>query len=156
MPKMGGVTVERVRKVKDRKIVVGLRTEEAKNKMKERLKGAQNHLRVEDVQNKDPMVVLKDVLNQHTDEDIKMALENQNKDIFAGIDRAEAASGSEQGTRTTHISLCGGSEWRTNRRWSNAQCASGYGHGRKFCKENIEKCSHCSGPSHQKAKVAYC
>lgn len=44
---------------------------------------------MEDVKNKDPLVILKDVLTYNTDEDIHKALKNQNSDLFEGLKQEE-------------------------------------------------------------------
>ncbi|KAL0892590.1 hypothetical protein ABMA27_014319 [Loxostege sticticalis] len=87
--KDGWVTVERVRKVKDKKVILGCRTMEERDKVKERLKGAESHLRFEDMKNQDPMVILRDVINSHTDEDVKSAIRNQNGMVFRGLEPKE-------------------------------------------------------------------
>lgn len=87
--KEGWVNVEKVRKAKDRKVIVGCRTVEEREKVKERLKNAGTLLQVEEVQNKNPLVALRDVLSYNNDEDVIKALRNQNKDLFAGTDGDE-------------------------------------------------------------------
>ncbi|KAL0870230.1 hypothetical protein ABMA27_006370 [Loxostege sticticalis] len=84
--KDGWVTVERVRKVKDKKVILGCRTVEERERVKERLKGASDRLNVEDMRNHDPMVILRDVMVHHTDNDIKTAIRNQNGVVFRGLD----------------------------------------------------------------------
>lgn len=53
-----GIQVERFRKVKNQKIIVGCKWEEERRKVKERLAGAQDHLIVEDIKYKNPLLVL--------------------------------------------------------------------------------------------------
>ncbi|XP_028176645.1 uncharacterized protein LOC114364620 [Ostrinia furnacalis] len=175
--KDGWVTVERVRKVKDRKVVVGCRTEEARQRIKERLKGAADHLSVEDIKNQDPMVVLKDVLLVNSDEDILLALKNQNADVFADVKKEDNRVEIKY-RRKARNQLCSHVVLKVSPRLYNnligrgyahidmqrikvedqsplIQCSSclGYGHGRRFCKETIPKCSHCGGP-HMKRDCA--
>ncbi|KAL0882734.1 hypothetical protein ABMA27_001157 [Loxostege sticticalis] len=69
--KDGWVTVERVRKVKDKKVILGCRTMEERDR---------------DMKNQDPMVILRDVISSHTDEDVKSAIRNQNGMVFRGLE----------------------------------------------------------------------
>lgn len=175
--KEGGVKVDRIRKAKDRKIIVGCRTEEERQAVKERLRKAEKHLQVEEMQNKDPMVILKDVLNYNSDEEIIRALRNQNTEIFkdlnANAQKMEVAY--KKRTRNPHTShiimrvspriwqrmIKEGSVHIDLQRVRVAdqsplvQCSLclGYGHGRRFCKETLAKCSHCGGP-HMRAECA--
>ncbi|KAL0822118.1 hypothetical protein ABMA28_005482 [Loxostege sticticalis] len=84
--KDGWVTIERVRKVKDKKVILGCRTIEDRDRVKERLKGASDRLNFEDMKNHDPMVILRDVMTHHTDNDIKTAIRSQNGVVFRGLD----------------------------------------------------------------------
>lgn len=168
--KDGWVTVERVRKVKDRKVVVGCRTEEERERIKERLKGAQDRLTVENVTNQDPMVIVKDVLSSHSDEDIIKALRNQNKGIFKDLDAKDDRVEVKfrriaRNSHNNHVALKV-SPLLYNRMLNRGymhidlqkvivkdqsplvQCSIclGYGHGRRFCRETIPKCSHCGDP----------
>ncbi|XP_045541519.1 uncharacterized protein LOC123723024 [Papilio machaon] len=87
--KDGGVRVDKIRKAKDRKVIVGCETEEERNILKKRLKKAEEHLEVKDIKNKNPLVVLKDVFNYNTDEEILAALKNQNKDMMQDVEGIE-------------------------------------------------------------------
>lgn len=83
--KEGWVTVQRVRKAKDRKVIMGFKSKDDQNKVKERLQEG-NKLVVEEVKNKDPLLVLRDVLSVNTDDDVLRALRNQNRSVFHGLD----------------------------------------------------------------------
>lgn len=85
--KEGWVTVQRVRKAKDRKVILGFKSKDDQNKVKERLKG--NHLVVEEIKNKNPLLVLRDVLLVNSDDDVLRALRNQNKGIFHDLDNEQ-------------------------------------------------------------------
>lgn len=174
--KEGGVQVEKIRKAKDRKVIVGCRTETERDKVKERLTKAIG-LNVEDVKNKDPMVMLKNVLQLNTDDDVLKALRNQNKTLFQGVNQVDdrvsiAFKRRTRNPHTSHIVLrVSPILWQRMTQAEAAhidlqrvriedqsplvQCSLclGYGHGRRFCKETLEKCSHCGGP-HLKAKCA--
>ncbi|KAL0820007.1 hypothetical protein ABMA28_004875 [Loxostege sticticalis] len=168
--KDGWVTVERVRKVKDKKVILGCRTLEERERVKERLKGASDRLNVEDMRNHDPMVILRDVMTHHTDNDIKTALRNQNGVVFRGLDgkddRLEVKFRRKaRNPLMTHIVLRvsptiynrmleKGSVHIDMQRVRVAdqsplvQCSMclAYGHGRRFCKVEVPKCTHCGGP----------
>ncbi|KAL0852502.1 hypothetical protein ABMA27_006372 [Loxostege sticticalis] len=168
--KDGWVTVERVRKVKDKKVILGCRTIEEREKVKERLKGTENHLRFEDMRNQDPMVILRDVIATHTDEDVKKALRNQNGLVFRGLepkeDRMEVKFRRKaRNTFMSHIVLRVSPQIYNRMLEKGAlhidmqrvrvadqsplvQCSLclAYGHGRRFCKETTPKCTHCGGP----------
>lgn len=166
--KDGWVTVQRVRKAKDRKIILGFKSKDDQNKVKERLQG--NQLVVEEIQNKDPLLVLRDVLLANTDDDVLRALRNQNKDIFRGLDKDEQRieiryRRKARNPLTGHIVIS-----TSPRLWKRAleqgalhvdlqrirvadqsplvQCTRclGYGHNKRVCKEAADLCGHCGGP----------
>lgn len=171
----GWVQVERVRKAKDRKVIMGCRTKEERNKIKERLETAGEQLVIEEVRNKDPLLILRDVLAVHSDEEILKALRNQNRGVFRGLEDKEARVSVKYRKKARnplngHIILS-----VSPAIWQRAvdakrlridlqqvhvedqsplvQCTRclGYGHGRRFCKEPADLCSHYGGP-HLKAE----
>ncbi|KAL4714192.1 hypothetical protein ACJJTC_008546 [Scirpophaga incertulas] len=71
----GEEVLEKVRKTERRRV-------------KERLQGAKEDLTVEEINNHDPLVILRDVLYVKTDEEIGKALKNQNKEIFKDEENA--------------------------------------------------------------------
>lgn len=175
--KEGWVRVERVRKARDRKIIMSCRTEEERTKIRQRIEGAGKRLVCEEVSNKDPLLILKDVLLINNDDDVLKAIKNQNQNIFSGIDqrddrieikyRRKARNpltghiivstspaiwkrATEAGT--LHIDL---QRIRVEDQSPLVQCTRclGYGHGKRFCKETIDLCSHCGGP-HLRAMCA--
>lgn len=167
--KDGWITVQKVRKAKDRKIIMGFKTKEDQNKVKERIEKVSKNLVVEEVKNKDPLLVLKDVLLVNSDEDVLKALKNQNKCLFQnleqGEDRVEIKFRKRaRNPHTGHIIIS-----TSPKIWRRAvdagalhidlqlvrvadqsplvQCTRclAYGHGRRFCKEAADLCSHCGG-----------
>ncbi|KAL0858264.1 hypothetical protein ABMA27_012168 [Loxostege sticticalis] len=80
-----GFQIDRVRKGKDRKIILGCRTRAEIDKVREKLEKEGKHLRVEDIQNKDPLVVLRDLLSYNGDEEVLKGLRAQNKELFEGV-----------------------------------------------------------------------
>lgn len=168
--KEGWVAVEKVRKGKDRKVIMGFKTREDQGKMKEKLGREGNHLVVEEVKNKDPLLILRDVLSINTDEDVLKALNNQNRNIFHGLSDEEGrveikyrrkARNPHTGhviisvsptvwrravdAGTLHIDL---QRVRVADQSPLVQCTRclAYGHGRRVCKETADLCSHCGGP----------
>ena len=161
--------VERVRKAKDRKIVMGCKTQEERRKIKERIEAVGQNLIVEEVKNKDPLLILKDVLLIHSNEDILKALQNQNRGVFFDLGEGERTTvkyrKKARNPHTCHVVLSVSPMiWRraidaqTVRidlqrirvadQSPLVQCTRclGYGHGRRFCKEPADLCSHCGGP----------
>lgn len=69
-----GLQIYRIRKAKDRKIIIGCSSLEELGKVKERLKRATKQLIVEDIKNKDPQIVLKDLRSCNTDDDFLYTL----------------------------------------------------------------------------------
>lgn len=173
--KEGWVKIEKVRKARDRKVIMGFHSEEERRKAKERLTGEGTGLDVEEVKNRDPLLVLKGVLSMNTDDDIVKALRNQNRELFANLNSGDdrilvkyrkqtrnphtnnvVLSSSPIlwsriiGMGSVHIDL---QRVRAEDQSPLVQCSRclGYGHSRKFCKESVDGCSHCGGP-HLKAK----
>ncbi|XP_026331273.1 uncharacterized protein LOC113238652 [Hyposmocoma kahamanoa] len=168
--KEGWVRVERVRKAKDRKIIMSCRTKDERAQIKERLEKSGKRLVCEEVQNKDPLLILKDVLNKNNDEDIEKALKNQNRHVFSGLEPKDLRMTVKYRRKarnplTGHIVLS-----VSPALWKRAieagalhidlqrikvedqsplvQCTRclGYGHGKRYCKEAVDLCSHCGGP----------
>lgn len=169
--KEGWITVQKVRKARDRKIIMGFRTVEEQKKVKERIGRTGSSLVIEEVRNKDPLIVLRDVRPVNTDEDVLKAMRNQSKHIFHGLDKSENRMDIKYRKRarnplTGHIIISTSPKiWRRAveagalhidmQRVKVAdqspliQCSRclEYGHGRRFCKETVDLCSHCGGPT---------
>lgn len=168
--KEGWVKVSKVRKAKDRKIIMSCSTKEEREKVKDRLLKAGKHLNVEDAKNKDPLIILKDVLLANSDEDVIKAMRNQNREIFRGLDKSEDRleikyRRKARNPHTGHIIVS-----TSPRIWKRTvdmgslhidlqsvrvadqsplvQCSRclGYGHSKRYCKEAADLCSHCGGP----------
>ncbi|CAG4991061.1 unnamed protein product [Parnassius apollo] len=127
-------------------------------------------LKVAPIKNKDPLVILKDVFIDSEEEDIIKALYAQNKDVFFGLteEDMEMAIKFKKRTRnpkTVHIILqVRPKVWqrmteagalyldlqrvRVEDQSPLIQCTKclAFGHGRKFCTESVDRCSHCGGP----------
>lgn len=174
--KNGWCVVEKVKKVKNQKIVVGCKTKEEKERVCERLRKAKG-LKFEDLKNKDPLVILRGVMAVNTDEDILTALRKQNGSVFEGLknDEDRVSIKYKKKTRnphTQHVVLAVSPIlWsRLTERGSAhidiqrvkvedqsplVQCSQclGYGHSRRTCTGGGDKCSHCGGP-HLRAQCA--
>lgn len=172
--KEGWIQVDRVRKAKDRKIVLSCRNENDRKKIRERIEETGDQLVAEDIRNKDPLLVLRDVLTINSDEDVLKALTNQNKDLFSDLQHGEDRLQIKYRKRarnihTNHV-VISTSPTIWNRAISAGtvridlqrirvadqspltQCTRclGYGHSKRFCKETVDLCSHCGGP-HQRS-----
>ncbi|XP_041972130.1 uncharacterized protein LOC121728089 [Aricia agestis] len=166
--KDGWVKVERTRKVKNRRVVVGCVSEEERNKVKERLKKNEG-LIVEDVKNKNPLLAFRDVMKFDI-ADFVTAFTNQNADIFEGLKGDEKKVEIVFGMKArnplqnhlvvrvspqvwkrcmnvgyAHIGL---GRVRVEDQSPLVQCfrCLGYGHTKRVCREEKERCSHCAGP----------
>lgn len=173
--KEGWVKVERIRKARDRKVIMGFGSKAERDKVKDRLGKDSPNLTVEDMKNRDPLLVLKGVLAANSDEDIAKALRNQNKDVFHGLDGEGARivvkyRRKARNPHTNHVVIS-----TSPVVWQRAldlgslhidlqrvkvedqspliQCTRclGYGHGKRLCKETTDLCSHCGGP-HMRAE----
>ncbi|KAL0881273.1 hypothetical protein ABMA27_002370 [Loxostege sticticalis] len=165
-----GLQIDRVRKGKDRKIILGCRTRQEMEKVREKLGKEGQNLRVEDIQNKDPLVVLRDLLSYNGDEDVLRGLRAQNRELFEGVsgedDRIEVKY--RKRTRnplTSHVVLKVSPALWTRLTGAGVvhvdlqrvrvldqspliQCSRclHYGHGKRFCRETVDVCCHCAGP----------
>lgn len=168
--KESGVRVERVRKGKDRKIIIGCGTKEELGKVKERIIKSGKKLKVEEIKNKDPLVVLNDVLKYNMDEDIIKCIRQQNRDLFKGIKEEEDRMTVKyrKGARnhlTAHVVLQVSPQlWKrlvdserihidlqkikAEDQSPLVQCSRclGYGHTKRLCTQEADLCSYCGGP----------
>lgn len=169
--KDGWVKVERVRKAKDRKVVVACKTQEDRRRIKERIEMVGDSLMVEEVKNRDPLVILRGVLKIHSDDEVIRALRNQNREVFGDPNDEDnrVKVRYRKRTRNPHTSDVvlevspgiwrAATEERTLRvdlqrvrvedQSPLVQCSRclGYGHSRRYRKEEeVDVCSHCGGP----------
>lgn len=164
-----GLKIERVRKAKDQKVIIGCTTQEELGRVKGKLNKEAN-LIVEDIKNKDPLIVLKDVMSYNTDDDIIKSLRIQNKNALDGVSEDELRFEVRYRKRTrnphtSHVVLkVSPSVWRrlTEKEMVHidlqrvrvmdqsplVQCTRclGCGHSKKLCTETVDLCSHCGGP----------
>lgn len=166
-----GVKIDRIRKARDQKVILGCQSKQEIERVKERLKKSGGHLQVEEIANKDPLVIFKYVMDYLTDDEVLGALIKQNGHLFKDeLEKSTAAIKVKyrRRTRNKHVShivlTVPPVMWR---RLTDAgivhidlqrvrvedhspliQCTRclGYGHSRKFCKDAQDMCSHCGGP----------
>ena len=170
--KEGWIKVERVRKAKGSKIILGCSTAEDRDKARQRLESCR--LQVEDAKNRDPMIILRDLLNINSDEEVLRALRKQNGEVFGGLgegdDRIQVKYRKKaRNPHTSHLVLSVSPKiWRRATELGAlrvdlqrvkvmdqsplVQCSRclAYGHTRKYYTEDADICSHCGGP-HVKA-----
>lgn len=163
-----GIRVDRLRKAKDQKIVVGCLTKEEIGRVSEAARA--KNLQVKEAQNKDPLIVVRDVLALHTDEEVVSALKVQNSHLMADVEEqhlnlAVKYRKKARNPHTNHIVLqVSPIVWqrltaagrvhidlqrlRVEDQSPLIQCSLclGYGHTRRLCGETVEKCSYCGGP----------
>lgn len=173
--KEGDIEIERVRKARDRKVIIGCRTEGEREKVKERIRKDQDNLKVDDITNKNPMVQIAGVLKVHTNDDIYKALRNQNRRVFEGLNEEDSKMemayriqgrnpltnkivlrvapklwGRLTDLGTVRIDL---QPLQVIDKSPLVQCTQclGYGHSKRLCTETQVRCSHCGG-QHTKAR----
>lgn len=166
--KNSGIRVDRLRKAKDQKIVVACHSKEEIEKVSEAVKS--KNLNVREAKNKDPLVIVRDVLASHTDEELVNALKKQNSHLLTDLDDVEfrAVVKYRRKARNPHtmhaILQVSPGVWqrltsagrihvdlqrlRVEDQSPLVQCSMclGYGHTRRLCTETTEVCSHCGGP----------
>lgn len=83
--KSSGRRVERLKKAKDQKVIIGCHSKSELQRVTERIKTLNTKLEVEEVKNKHPLIIIKDVLSVYTDEDIYEAIKNHNKHLLEDV-----------------------------------------------------------------------
>ncbi|KAG6439040.1 hypothetical protein O3G_MSEX000433, partial [Manduca sexta] len=164
-----GLRVDKIRKAKERKVIMGFEDRQELEKVKGKLLKEGKNLQVQEVKNKNPLVIIKDLLRCHTDEEIIEAIRAQNKQVLGQLDkeadrmeiryRRKARNPlmvhvilqvSPQiwkrftDTGALHIDV---QRVRVEDQSPLVQCSRclGYGHGRRFCHGSLDVCSHCGG-----------
>lgn len=164
-----GVKIDKLRKAKDRKIIIGCKEKSEIEKIRNKIKMSNEHLKVEPIKNKDPLVIVYGVLQVNTDEEILKAIRTQNNKLFEDItedqNRMEIKFRKKaRNPHTTHVVIkVSPLIWKrltetgvlhidlqkvkVTDQSPLIQCSRclGYGHGKRFCTENDDICSHCGG-----------
>ncbi|XP_072948738.1 uncharacterized protein [Epargyreus clarus] len=165
-----GIRIDRIKKAKDSKVIISCSTEAERQKIAEGLKNAGGHLKVTEIKNRDPLLLLRNVLNYNSDDDLRNALRQQNGNLFKDLDEAEVRVEPRYRKKTRNPHTCHVVIRVSPKIWRRAldagvvyvdlqkirvedqsplvQCSQclGYGHSRRFCTEPVERCSHCGGP----------
>lgn len=168
-----GTRIERLRKARDQKVVVGFGSREEMVKVTERIKRAGN-LVVEEMKNKDPLVIIKDVLSCHSDEEVIQALKSQNYHLIGDVPAGDVRIAVKYRRRTRNTHTCHIILQVSPALWQRlttagrlhidlqrvrvldqsplVQCTRclRYGHTRKLCTETADVCIHC-GDLHLRA-----
>lgn len=166
-PREGNVNIEKIRKAKNSKIIISCKTIEERKKIKDKINEATKELNVDNIKNKNPLIILKNVLNYNNDEEIINGLKNQNKNIFQNINEEEnkieiVYRKKTKNPHTNHIILRVSTKiWQRIIEQGKVhidlqqitaedqspviQCSMclKYGHTKKYCTETDVKCSHC-------------
>lgn len=173
--KSTGIRVDRVRKARDQRVVIGCSRKEDLEKVKEKISTGQPCLKVEQKENKDPLVIIRDVLSYNTDEDILNSLLTQNSHILGHIAESDYRANVRYRRRArnqleSHVVLqVSPRVWQALTEVGKIhidlqrvivqdqspliQCSRClcFGHGKKLCTDTQDKCSHCTGP-HMRAE----
>lgn len=140
--------MQRVRKAKDRKIIMGFKTKEDQKKVRERLQEG-NHLVVEELKNKDPLLLLRDVLTINANDAVLRALRNRNGSVFRDLDHIVMSTSPTKWKtalelEALHVDL---QRIKVADQSPLVQCTRflAYGHSKRFCRESMDLSSPCGG-----------
>lgn len=168
-PRRTGVRVDRVRKVRDGRVLLGCCDRQDLDKMAQCLKGNAS-VCVEEALPRNPLIEIRDVLAVNTDDEILQSLRTQNTCVTGVLDweketarvrfRMPARNRLER-----HVVLeVSPRLWRSmmdaGRMYVGFQCRPvrdrsplvqcsrclGYGHPRRLCRSEEVSCAHCCGP----------
>lgn len=168
--KTSGLQVTRIQKVRNQKVVLSCASREELLKVRDKIATKSINLQVEEAKNKDPLIILKNLLAFNKDDDIISSLKSQNKKILGDLTDLDfrAAVKYRRRARNPHENhvilqvspkvwqrLIGAGRVHIDLQYLAVedqsplvQCTRclGYGHGRRLCKESEDLCSHCAGP----------
>lgn len=163
-----GITVNRVTKIRNKKIIISCERKEEIEKIEKRI-SKEKDLVIEQPKSKDPMVRLVGLLQYNKEKDIIEAMKNQNKKLWEGIEKTDFQVTERFRRRMRNELLCTSVLQVTPIMYKKImevgklhidlqqvvvedqtplrQCTRclGYGHGRKHCSEKKDICSHCGG-----------
>lgn len=164
-----GLKIERLRRVRDAKVVLSCASKEEMEKLSEQLKNDKN-LTAEVAKNKKPLVVLKNLMAYNTDDDIRTALAEQNRHLLEDLSADETAVEVRYRRRARNQQECHAVLQVSPELWQRltsagrvyidlqhvrvqdqsplVQCTRclAYGHGRKQCADDVDLCNYCGGP----------
>lgn len=164
--KNSGLRVDRVRKAKNSKVILSCASREDAQLLQNKIKSNQG-LKVTEAKTSNPLIVIKNLLSYHTDEDICQHLRAQNKKLFEGLSGDDKTLKVRYRKRARNDLQCHpvmevapklhkrileqghvhiGLEKRTVEDQSPLiQCAKclGFGHTKALCKEKEQACNYC-------------
>lgn len=163
-----GVTVDRVRKAKNRKVVLSCEKEEDAKRLHENIK-TNATLKVKKATTMNPLVRVVNVLSYHTDTEIVENIKAQNKKLFSDLAPVQSTMKVRYRKRARNELQChpvlevspelhkrmleeGSVHIGLQKRLVEdqsplVQCAKclGYGHTKALCKESQQLCNYCGG-----------
>lgn len=164
-----GLQIQSVKQIRDERVVVRCNSKKEIEKVAQQLRKDKD-LEVAETKNKNPLVVLKNVMAYNSDEEIVTALVQQNRHLMEDLSAEERNATVKYRRRVrnpheNHVILeVSPKLWRrlteTGRVYIDVQrvrvadqtplvqCSKclAYGHGRRLCVEEAETCHHCGGP----------
>ncbi|XP_068631472.1 uncharacterized protein [Battus philenor] len=168
-----GIQIDRVRKIRDGKVIIGCGSEAELKKVREGLSKAGKGLNLEEVRNRDPLVILRDVMAYNKDEDIIRAIKSQNAQILSDVPEKDQRMEVRFRRRTRNAHTVHIVMRLSPKLWSRfttagmlhvdlqrvrvydhsplVQCTRclGYGHSKRLCTEAEDRCGHCGGCHHR-------
>ncbi|CAG9793098.1 unnamed protein product [Diatraea saccharalis] len=166
-PTLEEIKIDKIRKVKDQRVLIGCAKEKEIEKIKDKLQKEQG-IKIEKVKNKNPLVIIKDVPFQIKEEELLQLIQNQNKELFNKEEEKEVKVKFRRKAinqeRCHAIIQVKPAVWRAMTGKGHLyiemerlkvedqspliQCTRclGFGHGMKFCQESASRCSHCGDP----------
>lgn len=166
--KNSGIQVQSVRKIKDNRIVVKCNNKTEMERTTTQLK-KNNNLKIDEAKCRNPLILLKGVLAYNSDDDIKLAILNQNAQMVKDLPEEERTIlvRYRRRARNPHennvVIQVAPRLWRrlteagrvyidlqsvrVEDQTPLVQCSLclAYGHGKKHCTEQNELCHHCGG-----------
>ncbi|CAF4901370.1 unnamed protein product [Pieris macdunnoughi] len=167
-PKNTGLRIDKLRKAKDQKVVISCDTKQRLNEVTERIK-RDNTLTVKPTKDKDPLIILRGVLQAHSDEDIMHYIKAQNGHLLDKIDESEKRIELKFRRKARNPLLnnivlqVSPQVWKVITEAGKLhielqrvvaqdqspliQCSRclAFGHGKRFCEIEKDVCSHCGG-----------
>lgn len=163
-----GLQIAKLRKVKDQRVLIGCEKKEDIEQIKDTLE--KHNFKVETKENKDPLVILRNVTTSITDREILTAIGKQNPELMDPIPMEQyrmkvrhrrKAKNPEENHVVLQVSpqvwqamVSAGKLYVEFQRVAVfdlsplVQCSRclAFGHGKKWCTESVDLCSHCAGP----------
>ncbi|CAG9790289.1 unnamed protein product [Diatraea saccharalis] len=166
-PKAEGIKIDKIRKVRDQKIILGCKKEKDIEEIKRKLEKGKG-IKIEKIENKNPLAIIKEVPYKITEEELVQSIINQNKELINNeeekIIKIKFRKKAIDEQRCHVVIQIRPTLWKamTGRGYLYVemerlkvedqspliQCTRclGFGHGMKFCQESARRCSHCGDP----------